>query len=372
VWLTYGFLKSVLCAKKGGIMPQKLNTKGVNMNDLNIKTDSGCYVIAEAGLNHNGSFDIACKLIDVAAVAGVDAVKFQKRTVDKLAVKVVLDARDERFPEFGNTYRDVREYLELDADEYVKLKHYTESKGLEFMVTAFDTTAVDFLESVGVERYKLASHSLTNLGLLEYLAAKGKPTILSTGMADLDEIDRAVEIFKSCNAPLALMHCVSAYPTPLDECNLAMINVLRERYGLVTGYSGHELGYLPSVLAVASGAQLVERHFTLSKSMTGFDHKMSLEPDELIAMVRDIRAVHGITGTGEKVVSETEWITRRKYHVSMASSSEIPAGTVLTESMVAYRNPGTGIPYKLAHTVMGRRAVRTISADELLSDDMFK
>ena len=333
--------------------------------------ESGCYVIAEAGLNHNGSMDIARKLIDVAAVAGVDAVKFQKRTVDKLAVMAVLDAKDERFPEFGGTYREIREHLEFDAKEYAELKTYTESKGLHFMVTAFDNDAVDFLLAVGVERFKLASHSLTNWGLLEYLAGKAKPTILSTGMAELDEIDRAVETFVSRKAALALMHCVSAYPTPLHECNLAMVDVLKQRYGLVTGYSGHEIGYLPSVVAVARGAQLVERHFTLSKSMTGFDHKMSLEPDELIAMVRDIRAVQGIVGTGQKTVSETEWITRRKYHVSMASLREIAPGTMLTEAMVTYRNPGTGIPYNLAHTVLGKKAVRAIPSDELLSPDMF-
>lgn len=342
------------------------------MNPFESRDKSDCYVIAEAGLNHNGSMEVARKLIDVAAVAGADAVKFQKRTVDKLAVKAVLDAKDDRFPEFGGTYREIREHLEFDAAQYAKLKQYTETKGLDFMVTAFDTDAVDFLEALGVESYKLASHSLTNLGLLEYLAARAKPTILSTGMADLEEIDRAVAIFTSRGNPLALMHCVSAYPTPLHECNLAMMDVLKQRYGLVTGYSGHEVGYLPSVLAAARGAQLIERHFTLSKSMTGFDHKISLEPDELIAMVRDIRAVPKIVGSGRKEVSETEWITRRKYHVSMASAQEIAAGMVLTEAMVTYRNPGTGIPCKLAHMVLGKRAARTIAEDELLSPEMFE
>jgi sialic acid synthase SpsE len=337
-----------------------------------MRNEKHCYVIAEAGLNHNGSVEIAKKLIDVAAVAGVDAVKFQKRTVDKLAVKATLDVKDDRFPEFGKTYREIREHLEFSLEEYRDLKAYTESKGLDFMCTAFDTDAVDFLEKLGNKSYKLASHSLTNLELLEYLARLKKNTVLSTGMADLEEIDRAVEIFKRNNAPLSLMHCVSAYPTPLAECNLAMMEVLKKRYNVPVGYSGHEIGFLPTVLAVGMGAELIERHYTLDKGMTGFDHKMSLAPDELIAMMRDIRAVPKIQGSGIKEVSETEWITRRKYHVSMASAAKIPAGTVLTENLITWRNPGTGIPTKLAHTVLGKRANREIPADELISVDMFE
>ena len=336
------------------------------------KLTKQCYVIAEAGLNHNGSLEIAKKLIDVAAISGVDAVKFQKRTVNKLAIKSTLDANDDRFPEFGKTYREIREHLEFTLDEYRELKLYAESKGLDFIVTAFDTEAVDFLEELGVRSYKLASHSLTNYDLLDYLARLRKPTVLSTGMAELEEIDRAVKIFKNHNSPHSLMHCVSAYPTPLAECNLAMIRVLKERYGLAVGYSGHELGYLPTVIAVAMGAQLVERHFTLDKTMIGFDHKMSLEPDELIAMVRDIRNVPRIQGEGQKKISDTEWITRRKYHVSMASVAAIPEGAILNEGMVTWRNPGTGIPTKMAHTVLGKRAKRDIPADELLSNDMFE
>jgi sialic acid synthase SpsE len=335
-------------------------------------TPNYCYVIAEAGLNHNGSVEIAKKLIDVAAVAGADAVKFQKRTIDKLAVKATLDAKDDRFPEFGSTYREIREHLEFTLEQYKELKTYSESKKLDFIVTAFDTDAADFLEELGIEIYKLASHSATNLELLEYLASTGKASIMSTGMADLDEVDRAVEIFGNHKTPLYLLHCVSAYPTPLNECNLNMIDVLKQRYQLPTGYSGHELGYLPTVLAVCMGAQMVERHYTLDNNMVGFDHKMSLEPDELIAMVRDIRNVPAIQGNGEKEVSETEWITRRKYHVSMASADVIATGTTLTEKMVTYRNPGTGIPSKLARTVIGKKAIQDIPADELLSSDMFE
>ena len=336
------------------------------------KEEGYCYVIAEAGLNHNGSIKTAKALIDVAKLAGADAVKFQKRTVSKLAIKTTLDAVDNRFPEFGKTYREIREHLEFDLEQYRELKKYTESKGLDFIVTAFDTDAVDFLEKLGVEAYKLASHSATNLELLKYLAKTGKPVILSTGMAELSEIETAVKIFRNEDTPLMLLHCVSAYPTPLEECNLAMINVLKKHFDLPVGYSGHELGYLPTIVAVSMGAVVIERHYTLDKSMTGFDHKMSLEQDELIAMIESIRNIEKIQGTGEKLVSETEWITRRKYHVSMVSIKEIPEGTVLNEQMITYRNPGTGIPAKEASNVFGKKSVHDIPADELLSLGMFE
>ena len=177
-------------------------------NNLIEKINDGhCYIISEVGLNHNGSTEFAKKLVDIAAIAGVDAVKFQKRTVDKLAIMTILDAKDERFPEFGNTYREIREHLEFNAEQYAELKSYTESKGLDFIVTAFDIDAVDFLCAIGVEQLKLASHSLTNIKLLEYVATKGKLTILSTGMAEIDEVDSAVEVFRSRHAPLALGPC---------------------------------------------------------------------------------------------------------------------------------------------------------------------
>jgi len=330
------------------------------------------YVIAEAGLNHNGSVEIAKQLIDLAVEAGADAVKFQKRTVDKLAVKATLDAPDDRFPEFGKTYREIREHLEFDMGQYKIIKKYTEDKGLDFLCTAFDPEAADFLEELGISIYKLASHSVTNIELLEHLAKTGKQSIMSTGMAELEEIETAVRIFEKHKTPLLLLHCVSAYPTPIDECNLKMINVLKESFDLPVGYSGHELGYLPTLAAVAMGAIAIERHYTLNNNMTGFDHKMSLNPKDFIAMIRDIRNIEKIKGTGEKNVSETEWITRYKYHVSMASSQYIPLGVELTADMVVYRNPGTGIPSKNAHNIIGKKALQDIPADELLSLEMFE
>jgi len=337
-----------------------------------IGSSENCYVIAEAGLNHNGSMEIAKKLIDVAVIAGADAVKFQKRTVEQLAVKNVLDAKDERFPEFGDTYRKVREHLEFDLEQYKELKDYADQRDIEFIVTAFDIEAADFLHELGVEVYKLASHSATNIELLEYLASNNRKTILSTGMAELEEVRTAVEIYKKHDAPLVLLHCVSVYPTPLEQCNLNTMQMLRNEFGLTVGYSGHELGYLPTLVAVAMGAVAVERHYTLDKAMVGFDHKLSLEPDELISMVRDIRVIGLTQGDGLKEVSEAEMVTRNKYHVSMASSQAIKAGTIITKDMIQYRNPGTGIPAKNENMVLGKRTINDIQEDTLLTLDMFE
>ena len=337
-----------------------------------VKNSGPVLVIAEAGLNHNGSVEMAKRLIDSAVLAGADVVKFQKRTVDKLAVGEVLDAEDGRFPEFGKTYREIREHIEFDADEFRELKDYCDQRGVEFLCTAFDTDAVDFLEALGVEGYKLASHSLGNLPLLEYVAEIGKPAILSTGMCDLGEIDTAVSIFTSREAPLLLLHCVSAYPTPMDKCNLSMINVLSERYDVPVGYSGHELGYLPTLAAVARGARAIERHITLDSAMMGFDHKLSLEPNQLFSMIRDIRDISATLGDGQKAVSDVEQITRDKYHVSMVSAVDIPAGAELTPEMVVYMNPGTGIPPKSAHSILHRKAAKDIKVDTLLSESMFE
>lgn len=343
-----------------------------NINYFNQLTKNKCYVIAEAGLNHNGSIEIAKKLIDLASIAGADAVKFQKRTINKLATADYLNQKDDRFPEFGKTYKEIREHLEFDQNEYEELKEYSKKKEIDFIVTAFDKEAVDFLEKVGVEIYKLASHSLTNIDLIKYISKLQKPTILSTGMSMIDELDLAVDIFKKNQCPLALMHCVSSYPTPDNECNLSLIDFINKKYNVVTGYSGHELGYLPSILAVARGAKIIERHFTLDKKLIGFDHKISLEPNELIEMVKNIKSINTIVGDTIKSVSKTEWITRKKYHVSMVSKKLIKFGEILTENLVEYKNPGTGIPYKDAHKIYGKKAVMDIPKDTLLSVELFK
>ena len=250
-----------------------------------------CYVIAEAGLNHNGSLNIAKELIEVAYRAGADAVKFQKRTVNLLATKEYLDKEDLDFF-FGKTYGAIRSFLEFNENQYKELKEFSKSKNLDFIVTPFDIQALEFLKKINIDKYKLASHSLTNLDLLKEISKVNEEIILSTGMSEIDEVDTAMSILENNN--LSLLHCVSSYPTPLNECNLDMIKFLKERYKVKVGYSGHEIGYLPSLAAVSVGAEIIERHFTLDNKLEGFDHKISLEPEELKDMIKSIRELKNV------------------------------------------------------------------------------
>ncbi|MFA6030780.1 MAG: N-acetylneuraminate synthase family protein [Elusimicrobiota bacterium] len=331
-----------------------------------------CFIIAEAGLNHNGDMGIAKKLIAAAKDAGCDAVKFQKREVAELAVGKVLDAPDARFPAFGATYRKIREHLEFDRAEFGELIACAREHALPFFCTAFDIPSLEFLESLGMSAYKLASHSLTNLPLLERAAALGKPVVLSTGMAHLEEVDRAVEIFKRGGSPLALLHCVSSYPTPPEQANLRAMDTLRARYGVPVGYSGHELGTLATLAAAARGAGIVERHVTLDRAMPGFDHKLSVAPDELKLMVRQIREIELSLGDGRKTLLPVEQVTRDKYHVSWATRTSVRAGQRVTADMLCLRNPGTGIPAFEKSRVLERKARVDIPADTLLAWDMLE
>lgn len=323
------------------------------------------YIIAEAGLNHNGSLDIAKKLIDVAKESGADAVKFQKRTVSILATNEILNKPDDRFPEFGNTYREIRKFLEFNKEEYLELKSYSKKNKLDFIVTPFDNQAFDFLEEIDIDAYKIASHSLTNLNFIKYVSNTKKKIILSTGMCTIEDIDLAVDILNK-NDNLSLLHCVSSYPTKIEESNLNMINFLKNRYGLQVGYSGHELGYLPTIVAVSLGSKIIERHYTLDKKMVGFDHKISLEPDELVDMIKKIRDIEKLFGTTNKIITEREKITQDKYHVSIISKNFIKKGDQLSYEDIIFKNPGTGIPPKEINTIIGRVAKTDIQPDTIL------
>ena len=267
-------------------------------------------IIAEIGINHNGDLETAKRLIGLAAEAGCDAVKFQKRTVDKVYSKEMLDSPRES--PWGHTQRAQKEGLELGADAYDAIDTYCRKKGIPWFASAWDVDSQRFLRRYGLRYNKVASAMLTREDLLREIAGEGRYTFISTGMSTWEEIDRAVDIFRAAGCPFELMHCNSTYPMAEEDANLSLIPVLRARYGCSVGYSGHETGIRVSPLAVAAGASSVERHITLDRTMYGSDQRASVEPDELRALVREIRMAERIMGGGEKILSPAEQAVRAK------------------------------------------------------------
>lgn len=268
------------------------------------------FIIAEIGINHNGELDLAKKLIDVAVVAGCDAVKFQKRTVDKVYTQEYLDSP--RKSPWGNTQRAQKEGLEFGEIEYREIDRYCAKKGIVWFASAWDLDSQKFLQNFNLKYNKVASAMLTNEELLEEIARQKRYTFIATGMSTMEEIDHAVQIFEKLYCPYELMHCNSSYPMPIEDANLKLIGVLQDTYKCKVGYSGHEEGTLVSTCAVALGASSIERHITLDKNMYGSDQKASIEPYELMKLVRNIRAVEKILGSGEKILSPAEAEVKKK------------------------------------------------------------
>ncbi len=270
-----------------------------------------CYVLAEIGINHNGDLDLARRLVDTAAVAGCDGVKFQKRTVDVVYSSEELD-RPRETP-WGSTNRVLKNRLELSRYEYDVIDRQCRAHGIDWLASCWDRDSVDFIfDNYCVPAAKIASASLTDLELIEHTCGMGRPLILSTGMSTLEEIDAAVGLVRACGNDFILLHCTSTYPAQTDELNLACIQTLKERYGVPVGYSGHEVGMATTLAAVAMGACLVERHITLDRSMFGSDQAASIEPHALMRLVRDIRTIEQARGDGEKRVFDSEFPIRDK------------------------------------------------------------
>lgn len=276
-----------------------MSADSVVIGDNVISDNSPVYVIAEIGLNHNGDVEIAKKLIDVAAAAGAQAVKFQKRTPE-IATPEHMKQTPRETPWGTMTYLDYRYRVEFEKPEYTEIAAYAAEKGVDWFASPWDEPSVDFLEEMGVTTHKVASASVTDLGLLRKLAATGKPIILSTGMSTIEQIDTAVETLGTGN--LVLMHATSTYPLPAAEANLRTIHTLKDRYQVPVGYSGHEPGLQISIAAVALGAVAVERHVTLDRTMWGSDHAASLEPHGFSTLLRDIRILEEALGDGVKRV----------------------------------------------------------------------
>ena len=268
------------------------------------------YIIAEIGINHNGDLNIAKKLIDVASIAGCDAVKLQKRTVEKVYSPEELDKP--RGSPFGTTNRDQKNGLEFDKEGFDEVDRYCKGKGIAWFVSCWDPESQNFMEQYNLPYNKVASAMLTIGSLVEKIAAEKKHTFISTGMSELSEIDKVVDIFRSAECSFELMHCNSSYPTDNADANLQMIQALRERYKCEVGYSGHERGLQISLAAAALGASSIERHITLDRTMYGSDQAASIEPEGLMKLVRDIRIIEEAMGDGVKRITAKEQNSRNK------------------------------------------------------------
>ena len=277
-------------------------SKCVKIADKIVGDGYPCFIIAEIGINHNGSVELAKKMIDIAVTTGCDAVKFQKRTIDVVYTKEEL--AKERKSVFGNTNGDLKRGLEFGLKEYKEIDKYCKKKGIIWFASCWDEASVDFMEKFNVPCYKIASASLTDDNLLKYTKSKGKPILLSTGMSTMEQIKHAVKLLGKDN--LIIYHCTSTYPSDANEMNLRVIETLKKEFNCPVGYSGHERGLTPSILAVALGACSVERHITTDRTNWGSDQAASLETAGLYHMVRDIRQVPALLGDGKKVVYPRE------------------------------------------------------------------
>ena len=329
------------------------------------------FIIAEIGNNHNGDIELARKSVIAAAQAGADAVKFQKRDVDEVFTQELLSKPQTHSRTLGVTYGDYRRKQELTEEELSELKELSHSLGLVFFATPFDLKSAALLDRVGMDCWKIASFDVTHAPLLEYVAGRGQPVILSTGLSTIEERDRAVNAILKYNKNLIVQQCVSIYPTPNEDLNIGAVATLLERYRpLPVGYSGHEIGFIPTIAAVALGACSVERHFTLDKALPGPDHStVSLDIPEFAEMARQIRRIEKAVADKNVYLHEKEIAHRNKHGKSVVSRVPIPAGTLINEEMLCFKSPGYGIKPTLVHTVVGKTAKVSIPEDAIILEE---
>ncbi len=339
--------------------------KKVKIGNKLIGEDEPCFIIAEAGVNHNGEVSLARKLIDIAREAGVDAVKFQTFRAEQV---ITRDARKAAY-QMKTTDAEESQYemirkLELSEEAFKDLFAYAEKKGVIFLSSPFDNESVDLLNRLGVPAFKIASGEITNFPLLRYIAKKGKPIILSTGMATLVEVEEALATIQMEGADdIVLLHCVSSYPAKIEDTNLRAMETLKHNFKLPTGLSDHTLGITIPIAAVALGACVIEKHFTMDKKLSGPDHRASLEPDELKQMVVAIRDVEKAKGDGLKQPTRDEEENREAVRRSLVAKVDIPEGTIITEEMLAAKRPAIGIEPKYMGKIVGATAKVAIKKD---------
>ena len=337
--------------------------RAVTIAGRRIGAGEPCYVIAEVGINHNGDLALAKQLVDAAAAAGADAVKFQKRKLKETYREEIVD--QPRHGEQGLQYIvPLLIEFELSDDQFRELFDYCRERGITAMCTPWDRSSVDFLETCGLPAYKIGSPDFTNFPLIEYVAATGKPMLLSTGMSTEEEVRRSLAFLDQCGAEYALFHCVSTYPAAPEEINLRFMERLREWSGRPVGYSGHDTGLAISLAAAAMGARLLERHLTLDRTMRGPDHKASLEPAQFAEQVRTLREVEASLGVPHRWITRGETLNRRVLGKSLVASVAIPAGTPITREMLTSKSPGLGLSPQFVDRLVGRTLARDVARDE--------
>ena len=329
------------------------------------------FIIAEAGVNHNGSLDLALKLVDAARDAGADAVKFQTFRAESLATASAHKAAyQERTTSSAETQFDMLKRLELDAEAHRKLIDHCHSVGIQFLSSPFDLESADLLEKMGVPLYKIPSGEITNLPYLRHIARKGRPLIVSTGMCTLGEVEEAIQTLRDSGATdITLLHCVTEYPAPFDEINLRAMHTMHKAFGLPVGYSDHSPGIEIAIAAVALGAVVLEKHFTLDRSLPGPDHAASLEPAELKQMVSSIRHVHAALGNGIKAPAKCEIPNISVARKSLVAARSLVAGHRIETDDLAIKRPGNGIAPRQQQDLVGRTLRQDVKKDELLRWD---
>lgn len=326
------------------------------------------FIIAEAGVNHNGDVGRAIELIDAAAEAGADAVKFQTFEANLLVTEEAQTAAYQARSGAGASQLDMLRTLELKWSDFEALFAHCEKRKIEFMSTPFDKRSADRLERLGMRRFKIPSGELTHHDFVRYVARKGRPVILSTGMATLNEAIEGVDAARSAGCiDLTVLHCVSAYPAPVEDMNLRAMLTLREALQVPTGLSDHSLGITVTIAAAALGAVCIEKHFTLDKSLPGPDHQASLEPDELQAMVQAIRDVEKALGSGIKQPAASEGDASAAARRSVVLAGRVPAGHVLVREDLVVRRPGTGLPPSELDRLIGKRVKESLNPGHLIA-----
>lgn len=346
-------------------------SKEIKIGQTNISRNTSVYIIAEAGVNHNGDIEVAKQLVDIAADAGVNAVKFQAFKTEHLIIEDVEKAPYQKSTTSASeSQADMLRKLELNFEQYKVLKAYCESKNIQFLITPFDEFSLNQLEEIGVEAYKVASTDTTNIPFLLKIAATGKPMILSTGMCYMEEVEQVMKAIEQVNKDVLLMQCTANYPIEDNEVNMAVLHTYQEAFDCLLGYSDHTVGLGASPYSVMLGAVAVEKHFTINKDNDGPDHRASLSPEELKQFVKEIRRCEQYLGSSVKQPTTSELGTRKMLQKNLVAKTDIAAGTPFTlDNIVAKRTGGAGISPINYEKVIGQIAKQDYKTNQIIAID---